>query len=47
MDEKTIAATQLALQTETPLGNDRFKEKIEKHLKVNLGCLRQGRLRKE
>jgi len=46
IDEETIVAIRAAWQTGTPLGNDRFKAKIEKTLKMKVGYAKRGRPRK-
>ena len=43
VDEENLKAIRSALQTGTPLGNDYFKEKIEKKLKMKVGQARRGR----
>jgi putative transposase len=47
IDEETIADIRAAWHTGTPLGNDRFKEKIEKTLTMKVGYAKRGRPRKE
>jgi putative transposase len=43
IDEEDLKDIRSALQTGTPLGNDYFKEKIEKKLKTKVGQARRGR----
>jgi putative transposase len=43
IDEEDLKDIRSALQTGTPLGNDYFKEKIEKKLKTKVGQDRRGR----
>lgn len=43
LDAKDLEDIRAALQTGTPLGNDFFKEKIEKKLKTKIGQDRRGR----
>ena len=43
IDEEDLNDIRTALQTGTPLGNDFFKEKIEKKLKTKVGQDRRGR----
>lgn len=47
MEEETIHAIRSAWQTGTPLGNDRFREKIERVLKTKVGYSKRGRPRKQ
>lgn len=47
MDEEVINAIRSAWQTGTPLGNDRFREKIERALKTKVGYSKRGRPRKQ
>ena len=42
-----VEAIRLAWQSGTPLGNERFKTKIEKTLNMKVGYARQGRPRKD
>lgn len=46
LDDETLAEIRACLQTGTPLGNDRFREQVEKALKVRVGYSRRGRPRK-
>jgi putative transposase len=43
MTEETMGEIRAAWQTGTPLGNDRFKSKIEKTLKMKVGYAKRGR----
>ena len=43
LDEEELTEIRDALQTGTPLGNELFKEKIEKKLKSKVGQARRGR----
>ncbi len=43
MDEEKIEDIRTSLQTGTPLGNDFFKEKVEKKLRCKVGQARRGR----
>jgi putative transposase len=43
LDAVDLTDIRAALQTGTPLGNDYFKEKIEKKLKTKVGQVRRGR----
>lgn len=43
IDEKDLKDIRAAWQTGTPLGNDYFKEKIERKLKSKIGQARRGR----
>ncbi len=43
----TLVDIRSAWQTGTPLGDDRFKQKIEKKLKLKVGYARRGRPKKE
>ena len=47
MEEDTIGEIRSAWRTGTPLGNDRFKEKIEKTLRMKVGYAKRGRPRVE
>lgn len=47
MGEETMEEIRSAWQTGTPLGNNRFREKIEKTLKLKVGYARRGRPRIE
>ncbi|MCG6969628.1 MAG: transposase [Gammaproteobacteria bacterium] len=47
LDSQTMESIRSAWQTGTPLGNERFKQKIEKTLKMKVGYARRGRPRKE
>ena len=47
MAEDTIKKIRAAWQTGTPLGNDRFRDKIERALKLKVGHPKQGRPRKD
>lgn len=43
IDSDDIKQIRAAWQTGTPLGNDRFKEKVESKLKIKVGHARRGR----
>jgi putative transposase len=43
VDDQALKAIRDAWQTGTPLGNDIFREKIEKKLKCKVGHARRGR----
>ncbi len=43
LEKETLSDIRAAWQTGTPLGNDYFKEKIEKKLKCKVGQARRGR----
>lgn len=43
LDEKDLKDIRAAWQTGTPLGNDHFKERIERKLKAKVGHSRRGR----
>jgi putative transposase len=43
IDEKDLKDIRAAWQTGTPLGNDHFREKIERKLKSKVGQARRGR----
>ena len=43
IDEKDFKDIRAAWQTGTPLGNDHFKDKIERKLKTKVGQARRGR----
>ena len=43
MEEETITEIRSAWQTGTPLGNERFKQKVEKTLKKKVGFSQRGR----
>jgi putative transposase len=43
LDEKTIGDIRMACITGTPLGNDRFREMVERKLQCNVGQNRRGR----
>lgn len=43
LDTKTLGDIRGALQTGTPLGNDKFKKKVEKLLGMKVGHARRGR----
>ncbi len=45
LDDHRLAAIRSALQTGTPLGNDRFRDQIERTLKVKVGHAQRGRPR--
>ena len=47
VDVETLQDIRSAWQTGTPLGNDRFKQKIEKTLKLKVGYAKRGRPKKE
>ena len=47
MAEDTIKKIRAAWQTGTPLGNVRFRDKIERALKLKVGHPKQGRPRKD
>ena len=46
MDSETLGGIRSAWQTGTPLGNEQFKEKIEKTLKTKVGYAKRGRPKK-
>ena len=46
MDSESIESIRSAWQTGTPLGNDQFKERIEKTLKIRVGYAKRGRPKK-
>ena len=47
LDDHILDAIRSAWQTGTPLGNDRFRAKIERALKIKVGYAKQGRPRKQ
>ena len=47
MNAETLEGIRSAWQTGTPLGNDRFMQKIEKALKMKVGYARRGRPKKK
>lgn len=47
VDGETLQDIRSAWQTGTPLGDDRFKQKIEKKLKLKVGYAKRGRPKKE
>jgi len=47
MEEETVGAIRSAWQTGTPLGNERFKGKVEKTLRMKVGYAKRGRPRVE
>jgi len=42
-DERDIGEIRACLQSGTPLGNDRFREEVERMLKVKVGHTKRGR----
>lgn len=46
LDDEGLMEIRDALQTGTPLGNELFKEKIEKKLKSKVGQAKRGRPKK-
>ena len=46
IDEEDLHMMRCCCQTGTPLGNDRFREKIERMLQTNVGQARRGRPKK-
>lgn len=46
IDDEDLHNIQACWQSGTPLGNDRFREKIERKLKTKIGQISQGRPRK-
>jgi putative transposase len=46
MDSEELTLLWCALQTGTPLGNNKFKEEIEAALDSKVGYVRRGRPRK-
>ena len=47
MEEEIVKGIRAAWQSGTPLGNERFRDKIEKTLKLKVGQAKRGRPRKE
>ena len=43
IDDDQLTFIRAAWQTGTPLGNDHFREKIERKLKTRIGQARRGR----
>jgi len=46
LDDKVVTAIQDAWQTGTPLGSDKFKQMVERKLKIKVGHAKRGRPRK-